>query len=216
METSLVIYPSGLLWLELKTKLQRKPLTVITSVWVNLITISRWLLFLTQITTSFTFVCLLHEYKAMKRIASLFTEFYWLFVSTVATKGPLRTTLCDRALSIHLTRAASTTGAFLVRIQPRLFLVVWARGSLRNTRFRCCISLARVWQSRENDFLFPAMISVCTSQQPQVTSWKQTGYGEAKYHGSKVTKKNNNTNITVALNSFSTCCHVWKDPKWTL
>ncbi len=63
------------------------------------------------------------------------------------------------------------------------------------------ISLRRQrFSLRENDFHFPVMNSMCTPHQSQVASWKQTGYCEAKYRGSKVKK----------------CRHVWKDPKWTL
>ncbi len=60
---------------------------------------------------------------------------------------------------------------------------------------------ARFWQFvisfeettffRENDFVFPVMISMCTQHQPQVASREQAGYHEAKYHGSKVKKKLN-------------------------
>ncbi len=39
------------------------------------------------------------------------------------------------------------------------------------------------------------MISMCTLHQLQVASWKQTGYSEAKYHGSKVKNNNNNNSV---------------------
>ncbi len=67
------------------------------------------------------------------------------------------------------------------------------RGGLRNTKFLCCISLARFWQFvrsfEETTFFierkllsFPVMISMCTPHQPQVASWK--------LYGSKVQKLN--------------------------
>ncbi len=142
---------------------------------------------------------------------------------TIDTKGPLKEASRDWALSIHLTMAASITGALPVRIcflSPSLAAMTvcvlfesTTQGSLRNTKF-CCISLASPLSEalrrlsfllRENDFLFPIMISMCTLHQPQVASWKQTGYRKARYHGSKVKKKNITTVVFIV---FSECCHV--------
>ncbi len=81
-------------------KSQWKLLLMLLSIWAKLL-VDNYYLFL-------IYIFLLHEYKVMKRTASLITDVYYKKQSSFSlTKGHLKGTIPQQALSIHLMRGAN-------------------------------------------------------------------------------------------------------------
>lgn len=81
---------------------------------------------------------------------------------------------------IHLTRAPS--GASITSSHDSLSLIC-RLSSLKNATSRCHLPSCHFGCFL---ILFPVINSMCTQHQPQVRSQRQTGYHQAKDHGSKV------------------------------